>query len=388
MDPAPVSFSCSACGKGLRATAELAGKKVKCTQCGEAALVPEPTPTQSGEAALVPQAEPVAPRRRGLLAVVVVMLLISVGLVLVAAGVWFWWPAAIIPSTLPPASFLNVVVGHQAMAGVEDSGFYSDGYNDGWGPFRWTDGNARLVIPLDKKQLPRWLLVQLHLRRNISLQIRVNGKEFVNEEPKDHEQPNWEQTLDLKGLDLGDKLVVEILSSTFIPKETEPGSQDERHLGARVRGVKLMCGLGTRTVGQQAFPDVEDSGFYRDERNGGWGAFRWTNGNARLVIPLDKKQLPHEMLVQLHRPKNSSLQIRIDGREVVNEQGDERNLPLWEKTFDLRGLELGEKLVVEIVSSTVTPKNGRDSRALGARMRGVTLLRDDVEPDDVAEIRR
>jgi hypothetical protein len=36
----PISFSCSACGKALKAKAGLAGKKVKCSQCGTAVLVP------------------------------------------------------------------------------------------------------------------------------------------------------------------------------------------------------------------------------------------------------------------------------------------------------------------------------------------------------------
>jgi len=36
----PVSFPCSACGKRLKAKAKLAGKKVKCTTCGQAVLVP------------------------------------------------------------------------------------------------------------------------------------------------------------------------------------------------------------------------------------------------------------------------------------------------------------------------------------------------------------
>jgi len=43
-----LGFSCAACGKHLKTRAELAGKKVKCPQCGQAVLVPEPgraTPT-------------------------------------------------------------------------------------------------------------------------------------------------------------------------------------------------------------------------------------------------------------------------------------------------------------------------------------------------------
>jgi WD40 repeat protein len=39
--PASLSFPCSACGKKLRARAELAGKKLKCPQCGQPVAVPE-----------------------------------------------------------------------------------------------------------------------------------------------------------------------------------------------------------------------------------------------------------------------------------------------------------------------------------------------------------
>jgi DNA-directed RNA polymerase subunit RPC12/RpoP len=38
--PLPISFSCAACSKQLKARAELAGKKVRCSQCGKAVLVP------------------------------------------------------------------------------------------------------------------------------------------------------------------------------------------------------------------------------------------------------------------------------------------------------------------------------------------------------------
>ena len=39
--PVPViSFACAACGKNLKAQGELGGKKVKCTKCGQAVLVP------------------------------------------------------------------------------------------------------------------------------------------------------------------------------------------------------------------------------------------------------------------------------------------------------------------------------------------------------------
>jgi DNA-directed RNA polymerase subunit RPC12/RpoP len=39
-----ISFGCSGCGKRLKARAEMAGKKVKCPQCGQAVLVAAATP--------------------------------------------------------------------------------------------------------------------------------------------------------------------------------------------------------------------------------------------------------------------------------------------------------------------------------------------------------
>ena len=41
--PSPISFHCGSCGKHLKAKAELAGKKVKCSECGQPVLVPEHT---------------------------------------------------------------------------------------------------------------------------------------------------------------------------------------------------------------------------------------------------------------------------------------------------------------------------------------------------------
>jgi DNA-directed RNA polymerase subunit RPC12/RpoP len=46
--PVAVSFACSTCGKKLKVKAELAGKKVKCPQCGKAALVPGTRADEAG----------------------------------------------------------------------------------------------------------------------------------------------------------------------------------------------------------------------------------------------------------------------------------------------------------------------------------------------------
>jgi len=45
----PLSFPCSACGKGLKTAATLAGKKVKCPKCGQVVLAPCPVPRPEPE---------------------------------------------------------------------------------------------------------------------------------------------------------------------------------------------------------------------------------------------------------------------------------------------------------------------------------------------------
>jgi len=46
--PPPVAFHCPLCRRGLKAKAELAGKKVKCRQCGKAVLVPAGLAARNG----------------------------------------------------------------------------------------------------------------------------------------------------------------------------------------------------------------------------------------------------------------------------------------------------------------------------------------------------
>src|SRR5262249_36899974 len=133
---------------------------------------------------------------------------------------------------------------NRAVPGVEDSGFYPDEEN-GEGPFRWTDGKARLVIPLDPKEPPQGLYVQLHRPKSTWLQITVNGRELVNEPATVPPLPWWERTLDLNGLDPADRLVVEITSNALVPAVVSPGqNEDPRTLGVKVRAIKLLRQAG------------------------------------------------------------------------------------------------------------------------------------------------
>jgi serine/threonine protein kinase len=360
-----MSFPCSGCGAALKVRTELAGKKVKCPRCGTALVVPAAAP---------------APRRKGRALAWGAGLLASLGLVLVLLRAWFSAPLG--PTAAP--SFLEVTLGNRSVPGVEDSGFYNDEQNEG-GPFRWTNGRGTLVIPLDRKEPPQALHVRLRRPKGTSLQILVNDRELIHEGTTRRDMSRWERTLDLDGVDLGNRVVVEVVSNTVIPHDVDPKqTEDTRALGVQVGGITLLrLPPGDRAPpatpsllnvipGEPSGSGVEDSGFYAEERDGE-GPFLWTDGMGRLVIPIDKKDPPQALRVRLDRPTDRYLKITLNDREVVNEPADERAPRRWERTFDLSGLELGEALVVEIVSNTTVTRT--TPRAIGVQVRAVQLLR-------------
>jgi DNA-directed RNA polymerase subunit RPC12/RpoP len=77
----PVAFPCSECGKRLKVRAALAGKKVKCPECGHSLLVPgaEPEPEVIE---VVPEPEPAPARRFSILA------MITVATVIFGCAIW------------------------------------------------------------------------------------------------------------------------------------------------------------------------------------------------------------------------------------------------------------------------------------------------------------
>jgi WD40 repeat protein len=236
----PIVVQCSACGKELKARAELAGKKVKCPHCGKATRLPELGPAVA--------------RKRSFSAARVWLLtllgLVPVGLVLLLGFTWLFRHAR------PPAlSFLNVTLGEEFVPGVEEAGFHWQEFYRGQ-PFRWTDGRARLVIPLDRAKPPEALLVQVAaLRerqvRKAQLEIVVNKRSlFKGDIPLGY----WERRFDLGGTNWGEQLVLDLLSDTFVPLGSKRGggqgvSADPRALGVQVQGIKLLRGEAMPAAG-------------------------------------------------------------------------------------------------------------------------------------------
>jgi WD40 repeat protein len=222
-----LSFACPGCGKKLRAKAGLTGKKVKCPHCRTPLRVTEDRPGEAGRASAKPW----------LLGAAALALLVLV------AGTMAWLHR---PKEGP--SFLGTTLGSEPVADVQESGF-SWPENFGGEPFRWTDGNGRLVIPVQKRQPPRGLLVRLKAFRGAgvhqaSVRLVVNDHELFNDKIPIGTQ--WEQTFDLAGIDLGEQVVLDILSDTFNPLGGLDGdhiSGDPRTLGVQVWGVKLLAAV-------------------------------------------------------------------------------------------------------------------------------------------------
>jgi hypothetical protein len=166
---------------------------------------------------------------------------ISVLVLAVVAGVCAW----IFRPWRDTYSFLNSTLGNQSVPNVQESGFYFQEYDQAGNPFRWTNGKARLVIPIDRQRLPTGLVLKLEIYRPADVktalvQVVVNNRELTKQQVP---LGKWEsssagrfpaRSLDLTGIDLGDELVLDILSDTFLAKT------DGRTLGVLVRGVELL----------------------------------------------------------------------------------------------------------------------------------------------------
>jgi WD40 repeat protein len=227
-----VSFPCSDCGKSLKAKAGLAGKKLKCPQCGTAVRVP----ATKRKAPLLALASFSILKKWWVVGILAITPMIGL-------SAWSFWP---VPSR-DPASFIAVTLGSEAHPDIEETGFSYQEYDTNNQPFRWTDGHGQLVIPIDKEQPPQALAMELHIFRPAQvktawLQIKVNQRELFNEHIP---LWKWEKTLDLSGLDLGEELVLDIYSDTFNPRGIMDGgtNDDTRTLGVQVWCVMLLPSL-------------------------------------------------------------------------------------------------------------------------------------------------
>jgi hypothetical protein len=278
------------------------------------------------------------------------------------------------------SNFLDKMLGREGVLGVEESGFYAPEVT-GSEPFRWTNGAAKLIVPT-RHTSPKSLTVMLGIGvpKPIRLLIQVNGQNLFDQHVSPRE--NWIATFSLDNVPTAKATVIEILSDVFIPAQVNKKSQDTRALGVRVHGIVLQSGQQDcvdQPLGSRFVPGVEESGFYEPEQEGGQ-PFRWSNGAAKLVVPLGATK-PKSLFVRLEIPKHAAkgLEIVVNGRNLLERKVQPQTN--WKGTFPLdEQASMGETMTIEVRSATFVPAQidarASDRRTLGVKVRSITLHRE------------
>ena len=136
------------------------------------------------------------------------------------------------------SDYRSVVFGTEKIWGVDESGFHQEGLC--CSKVRWTDGAARLAVPLGGRQPPpKALRIALGSTEPkwSRLQISLNGHRLFDE----HVPPGgWSNVFSLEGLRIGQTAEIELRSDSFIPEQIIKGSADTRTLGVLVQGIWLL----------------------------------------------------------------------------------------------------------------------------------------------------
>ena len=139
-------------------------------------------------------------------------------------------------------SYLNIPLGCQQVDGVAESGFHYQEQSNAI-PFRWTNGNAKLLVPVNTRHPPERLWVQIGALRPtmdpVRFQLLIDGEALY-----DGVVPpgSWETTFDLSDRTFNDATLVELRSAVFVPKSVMDHGKntDPRTLGVQVQGLKLV----------------------------------------------------------------------------------------------------------------------------------------------------
>jgi hypothetical protein len=141
----------------------------------------------------------------------------------------------VLPGTIQgryfPATYLGVPLGAQPVRGVQESGFYRT-ERDPAGPFRWTDGRARLIVPVTGAQ-PSSLTLELAGVQSSNFTLMVNGQRMFDGRLR---RP---RTFDISRVPGKGHITVELISGTFVPADVNTASSDRRALGVAIRRVML-----------------------------------------------------------------------------------------------------------------------------------------------------
>lgn len=273
---------------------------------------------------------------------------------------------------------LDKLIGSIQIPGMEEEGFYAT-EETGGRPFRWTNGAGKLVVPL-RGAWPRavTLMLSLSVPRPLRLVIRCNGNSLFDDTVQPQE--TWVRTFNARSLPRGTDMTLEICSDVFVPAWVNRNSDDNRKLGVRFLGVLLHSeehSFLNTPFGSRIVLGIEDSGLYQPEQETDGQLFRWTNGDARLVVPISKAQ-PKALAVVLDIPPEAAgrLAFFVNGRRLMDELSDPQNQ--WTRTFPLQQEDLAESLMIHVQSASWIPAHATagstDQRLLGVKIKRMTLL--------------
>ena len=273
--------------------------------------------------------------------------------------------------------YLNINLGNRRVLGIGESGWYEQDFLDKM-PVRWTNGAAKLIVPLNEKRLPRAIDVDIATiggMKQKRLQILANGHKLFDGEISDE---GYSQSFSLANVPLWKQLTIELLSDTNIPRETTKGSTDVRTLGVLVKDIRLLDNDYINiTLGNKRGLGIGESGFYGQEFLDKTPV-RWTNGAAKLIVPLKETRLPSAMLIDIGPTgidNEKRLKILANGHMLFDGHIPDKG---FSQSFSLFDVTLGKQLTIELLSDTHIPretiKGSSDNRTLGIFVKGIRLL--------------
>lgn len=157
------------------------------------------------------------------------------GVLLCAVPLWIFWARKHLKRPIDYSALL----GCEAIPQVVESGFWWQEWDEVGRPFRWTNGEAKLVVPIDLDNPPYGIRFEVRTNKAAStmLQLHVNGTKIFD---KQIGAGIIRQVVPLKDVKIDRELIIEILSDSFVPEIVTKGSKDNRTLGVQLRGIRLV----------------------------------------------------------------------------------------------------------------------------------------------------
>jgi len=128
---------------------------------------------------------------------------------------------------------LGTEIGSAAVIGVDAEGLYPE-EGDSTTHYRWTNGNASLIVPTPDGAPARRLSISLRAPARLHLTLAANQVSLFDGEVSPGE---WEEVVDLPRVGPGSQLVISLRSDTFVPT---PVDGYTRTLGVQLVSLRIL----------------------------------------------------------------------------------------------------------------------------------------------------